>query len=69
MGIKLINTETGLEVNIGDTVTTFRDEKYILNAVYPTNGKTGKVQLGEDNCSQLFYPTVIGCTFVEEDGQ
>lgn len=69
MKINLIDEETGKVVNVGDTVTTFRGEQKTLKAVYPHDGKTGKVQLGSDDFSRLLYPSVIGCTFVQEGGK
>lgn len=62
MGTKLINDKTGLEVKVGDTVTDFRGDTETLNAVYPLDGANGKVQFEN---GVLYYPSVIGCTFVE----
>ena len=56
MDIKLINTKTGKVVNVGDTVTDFRGETHRLEAVYPHDGMTGKVQLQGDGFSPLYYP-------------
>lgn len=64
--MKLINTETGLEVKVGDEVTTFRGEKFILDSIVEPHkpSSTGKVYVTGDDFRRGFYPSVIGCKIV-----
>jgi len=58
---KLMDTKTGKEVKIGDTVTDFRGDTGILTDVSPLTGMQGHIYM--DGCR--YYPSVIGCKFVE----
>jgi hypothetical protein len=58
--IKLINTKTNKEVNIGDEVTNFRGDKGVLTDVSPQTGMNGHIYM--DGCQ--YYPSVIGCKFI-----
>lgn len=69
--MKLYDNNTGEEVKPGDRVTTFRGEVVTVSAIYPPHRppSTGRVCLvypdrGPEG--SLCYPSVIGCTFVEE---
>lgn len=66
---KLINKKTGKEVKVGDTVTTFRGEKAVLEGFKEPHksSSTGKVYVKFEGAewSDQFYPSVIGCEIVE----
>jgi hypothetical protein len=66
---KLINETTGQEVKEGDTVTTFRGEKGILQSFREPHkpSSTGKVYVKFEGAewSREFYPSVIDCKIVD----
>ena len=64
--MKLINSNTKQEVKIGDTVTSFRGEKYeVCSWSEPQHaGSTGRMHVKGDQFDRSFYPTVFNCEFV-----
>lgn len=66
--MKLIDNKTGKELQIGDLVTTFRDEKAkLVGFAEPSHsGSTGRVtiQYEESGYCREFYPAVIGASIV-----
>jgi hypothetical protein len=70
--MKLIDTDTGRALRIGDTVTTFRGERMTLDDMTPPQhpGSTGRVYLSEpDNPqrAQGYFPGVINAKFIRKD--
>lgn len=69
--MKLISEISGNTINPGDEVTTFRGEVgKLISAIQPRHaGSTGHVHISFDGsaCGAVFYPSVIGAKFVEED--
>ena len=67
--MKLVDQKTGHEVKIGDTVTSFRGEVlYLTNLEEPRHSSsTGRVGVKKPGSNTVFYffPTVIGCVFVD----
>ena len=68
---KLVNETTGAEVKEGDAVLTFRGEPGILSSARAPDydgADAGKVFVkmhGANNWARIFYPSVIGCKWVE----
>lgn len=66
---KLINKETGKEVKVGDTVTTFRGEKAVLEGFREPHksSSSGKVIVKFEGAEwgNEYYPSVIGCEIVD----
>lgn len=64
MRLKLISTDTGKEVEIGDIVASFRGELATIKGVIPPHkeGSTGRVEteLG------LHFPSVYNLKWIEE---
>lgn len=58
---KLIRDETGEEVKIGDTLTSFRDEKGVLTGIHDFKNKI-TVKMAEASMSLEYYPSVFDCT-------
>jgi hypothetical protein len=63
--MRLFENNTGRELKEGDQVTTFRDEKVELAAIYEpetsAGGRGGRIKLkGQPG---LYFPSVIGATF------
>lgn len=59
---KLINQKTNAEIKIGDTVTSFRNEEYVLVDFTPPKheASTGRVTVADDDGKTAeFYPGVI----------
>jgi hypothetical protein len=65
---RLINEETGEEVQPGDTVLTFRGEATVFRYVssLPEFGKSGKV-FTDIRPGGEFYPQVFGCRILTRD--
>jgi hypothetical protein len=67
--MKLMHTTTGRKVIIGDTLTSFRGEKYTLKGTRPPHkpGSSGHVEVRLEGAdwSREFYPGVFDCEFVE----
>lgn len=61
---KLVTKDSGKEIQVGDTVTTFRGEEYTLEGVYPHDGRTGKVKLSDGG---YYYASVIDAKFSGPD--
>lgn len=62
---KLVDLDTGKEINIGDSVVDFRGDKRTLYACFPFDGMNGKVRLTDDDFGALAYPGVINAQFVD----
>jgi hypothetical protein len=63
---KLINEKTGEEIQVGDTLTTFRGERVTLIGVQPPHKPeaTGKVVCEDRNHrDSVWYANVVGCRF------
>lgn len=70
MGWKLINETTGVPIEIGSVVTTFRGETAKLIALSPPRrpGSSGRVTVASAEWlgEREFFPGVIGAKFVTE---
>ena len=64
--MKLINSTTNREVKIGDTVTSFRGEKYEVRSwsIPHNEGSTGRMYVREGKLEGSYYPSVFNCKFV-----
>ena len=64
--MKLINSTTNREVKIGDTVTSFRGEKYEVHSwsIPHNEGSTGRMYVREGKLKGSYYPSVFNCKFV-----
>jgi hypothetical protein len=67
---KLINEETGLEIQVGDKVTSSGGDEYILQSFKEPHkpSSTGRVYVKPANgegMSREFFPSVIGAKIVE----
>ena len=64
--MKLINSITKQEVKIGDTVTSFRGEKYEVRSWSEPHhaGSTGRMYVKGDQYDRELYPAVFNCEFV-----
>lgn len=65
--MKLVDQNTGYELKVGDTVTTFREQRRVLSAIWvpgtSQGGRGGRVQLeGEPG---VYFPSVIGAKFIQ----
>jgi hypothetical protein len=71
--MKLINSETGNEVKVGDAVTTFRDEDGTVTDVEEPRkpSSTGRVYVKftypNASLTKEFFPSVIGAEWVERE--
>ena len=67
----LVSEKNGAEVKIGDTVTSFRDEKAkVLSFIPPRHaGSTGRIVVrfkGDSlKCEDAYYPSVFDCAIKE----
>ena len=57
--VKLVNTNTGKEVKIGDTVTSFRGETATVRYVRPPHKSSASGYVND------YYASVYDCEFVE----
>ena len=57
--VKLVNTNTGKEVKIGDTVTDFRGETTTVKHVQPPHKSNASGYVND------YYASVYNCKFVE----
>lgn len=77
--MRLVDKKTGAEIKVGDKVTNFRGEEYVLAAAWPPGTSQGgrgegKVQLvsplsaalGMSGHEPLYYASTIGAEFVPE---
>lgn len=67
---KLVNEETGAEIQIGDKVVCFRGEEYILQSFREPHkpSSTGRVYVKPANgegMSREFFPSVVGAKIIE----
>jgi hypothetical protein len=67
---KLINEETGLEIQVGDKVTSSGGDEYILQSFKEPHkpSSTGRVYVkpaSGEGMSREFFPSVIGAKIVE----
>ena len=64
--MKLINSTTNKEVKIGDTVTSFRGERFELRSWSEPHheGSTGRIYVREGKLEGSYYPSVFDCKFV-----
>ena len=64
--MKLINSTTNREVKIGDTVTSFRGEKYEVHSwsIPHNEGSTGRMYVKQGKLEGSYYPSVFNCKFV-----
>jgi len=58
----LVSLKTNKQVKVGDKVTDFRGESGILTDVTPHTGANGHIYMDGNR----YYPSVIGCKFVEK---
>lgn len=67
--MRLIYTDTGAPVQLGDQVQTFRGERAILLGIGEPHkpSSTGRVyiQLADSGASREFFPSVIGAEWIE----
>jgi len=66
--MKLVNKTTGVEINVGDTVKTFRGESVTVTGmtVPHTEASTGRVYVKHSSgVTSSFFPGVIDAKFVE----
>ncbi len=71
---RLVSRETGEEVAIGSTVTSFRDEKFVLNGFRKPHkpSSTGRVfvkrvDADENDFEESFFPGVFDLEIVDYD--
>ena len=66
--MKLIN-EQGIEVKVGDTVTSFRGEKNVVTGWRKPHhaGSTGCVFVKIGTCDSEYFPSVYGLKWSNED--
>lgn len=68
---RLIKSNTGATVNVGDRVTSFRgDAATVLEWIDPKHrGSTGRivVQMHDNNNRESYYPSVFDCEIVDYD--
>ena len=64
--MKLINSITKQEIKIGDTVISFRGEKYEVRSWSEPQhaGSTGRMYVKNDQLDRSLYPAVFNCEFV-----
>jgi hypothetical protein len=67
---KLINEETGAEIQVGDKVTSSGGDEYILQSFKEPHkpSSTGRVYVkpaSGEGMSREFFPSVIGAKIVE----
>lgn len=67
--MKLINLETKEDVNLGDEIVSFRDEKYILESMTaphkPSSGGKVYARPVDGGMRRELYPSVFGLKFVD----
>jgi len=68
---KLVNKDTGAEVKVGDTVTSFRGEKAIVKYLEPPHkpSASGRVYVTQEGMTgqQGFYASVFGLKYVDSN--
>ena len=67
--MKLVYTDTGAPVKLGDQVQTFRGERAIVLGIAEPHkpASTGRVfiQFEDSKASREFFPSVIGADWIE----
>lgn len=67
--MKLVYTDTGAPVRVGDQVQTFRGERATLLMITEPHkpASTGRVyiQFADGGASREFFPSVIGADWIE----
>lgn len=69
--MRLVYSQTGKEVQLGDAVTTSRGDKAIVRDIVKPHkpASTGRVEIEIDGGNALFYPSVIGAEWIEREDQ
>jgi hypothetical protein len=69
--MRLVHDDTGLEVEVGETVTDFRGEKArVVSIERPHHaGSTGRIYVQPlfAEWTQGYYPSVFNCTWIERE--
>lgn len=70
MAWKLISNDTGAEIKVGDSATTFRGDACVVKGLRPPHkpSSSGHVSVevaGQRGYVPEYYPSVIGCHYVE----
>jgi hypothetical protein len=68
---KLVDQDTGADLNIGDERTTYRNDQVRIESLQPPDrpGSTGKVYVGfgDDARSAGLFPGLVNAKFVDLD--
>ena len=71
--MRLIYTETGSEVQVGDTAKTFRGERVTIDRVQEPHkpGSTGRVNVTfiNDGTTGEYFPGVIAAEWIDRGGR
>jgi hypothetical protein len=71
--MKLVYTDGGREVRIGDTITLLDGETIIIRRIDKPHkpSSTGRVQVGfhDTDYEREFFPVVVGAEWIEREDQ